>query len=345
MRLLAKWVAITLLSVLLCEVVLILWGFAPTYSVRIQGIPAPNDQLRFELDRDRIFRLKPWPAQSINSWGYRDREFGPRREGVRRVVVVGDSFPMGMAVDVKQTFPKVLEELLGPSVEVLNLGVLCYGPDQELLVIKDEVVRLKPDIVLWSLYPGNDFSDVVRDRIFDLGANSELRRINDHFVNREVPWLKLQSFYQLMVHGRFFPSETQERVDEAVFRDHVHIHYRADDPFRVHGVPLVRKLIQEGRDFLSERKIKLGVLVIPAYEVVQNPERVLKEGVPPERLSNNEELMVELLNNLQIATVDLTPQFKGRGADGLYLDADRHFSVSGHRAAAEAVAELIRPML
>jgi lysophospholipase L1-like esterase len=55
--------------------------------------------------------------------------------------------------------------------------------------------------------------------------------------------------------------------------------------------------------------------------------------------------MVELLNNLQIATVDLTPQFKGRGADGLYLDADRHFSVSGHRAAAEAVAELIRPML
>src|SRR5687768_17045225 len=62
----------------------------------------------------------------FNSLQFRDEEFGPRRPGVRRVAVLGDSFTEGQGVKEADTYPRRLEALLNEADpggwEVMNWG-------------------------------------------------------------------------------------------------------------------------------------------------------------------------------------------------------------------------------
>ena len=104
----------------------------------------------------------------INSLGFRDVEHEPEgRAGIRRVVMLGDSFAAGLSVDFDCTFPRVTERLLNDRVEenraakweVITLGVAGYGTGQELLAYEEYGRRFKPAIVVLNFFAGNDVSD------------------------------------------------------------------------------------------------------------------------------------------------------------------------------------------
>jgi lysophospholipase L1-like esterase len=106
----------------------------------------------FQLDTSKSFKFH------TNHDGYREREIGPRREGVRRAVVIGDSYAFGWAVAVEDAFPRRLEELLngaGIPAEVLNLGVPGYGTTAELEVVREALPKYRPDLVIMT-YVMND---------------------------------------------------------------------------------------------------------------------------------------------------------------------------------------------
>src|SRR5207237_633528 len=69
---------------------------------------------------------------ATNADGFRDRTY-PRAKppGTFRVVVLGDSITLGWGVALEESFPKRLEQRLGPSVQVLSLGVAGYNPYTE----------------------------------------------------------------------------------------------------------------------------------------------------------------------------------------------------------------------
>ena len=84
-----------------------------------------------------------WQAYTrVNSLGRCDREIPYARTGAYRILVLGDSFPEGMQVDVKETFCKRLEGGLagagGRPAEVINGGTSGYGTDNELLFYRHE---------------------------------------------------------------------------------------------------------------------------------------------------------------------------------------------------------------
>jgi hypothetical protein len=83
--------------------------------------------------------------------------------GVYRVLIVGDSFPQAMQVTHEQAFPQLLQARLtrdlGRPVEVINLSVDGYGTDLELLVYATLGWQFQPDLVLLSIYTGNDLQD------------------------------------------------------------------------------------------------------------------------------------------------------------------------------------------
>jgi hypothetical protein len=85
-----------------------------------------------------------------------DRDYTPP-PGVRRALVLGDSFAEGYYVDEDQTAAAVLEGLLqacGPH-EVINAGVQGYSTDQEYLLYLQEGRRYGARLVLVFFY-GND---------------------------------------------------------------------------------------------------------------------------------------------------------------------------------------------
>jgi hypothetical protein len=109
----------------------------------------------------RCLRGKPeWQVYTrINSHGLRDREIPYERQGIFRILVLGDSFTEGLQVPVESTFSKLLEQRLGSadaSIEVLNAGVSGYGTDNELLFYLAEGRKYRPDLVLLVFNTSND---------------------------------------------------------------------------------------------------------------------------------------------------------------------------------------------
>jgi hypothetical protein len=114
---------------------------------------------------------------AVNSAGFRGRELSRERSGVR-VVVYGDSFVAAEFSTVERSFVgqlgSRLAEAVGVRVEAVNAGVAGYGPDQEALRIEDEIVPLAPDLIVVALFAGNDFGDLVRNKLFRLDAEGRL---------------------------------------------------------------------------------------------------------------------------------------------------------------------------
>lgn len=96
---------------------------------------------------------------SINSLGLRDREHPyVKPTGVKRTLVLGDSFAWGYGVGDGATFSDVLEASLTKG-EVLNAGVSGWGTDQEYLFLVSEGYRYSPDLVVLAFYMENDITN------------------------------------------------------------------------------------------------------------------------------------------------------------------------------------------
>jgi hypothetical protein len=84
----------------------------------------------------------------INSKGLRDDEIAYEKpEGTFRIVLLGDSGTFGFGVPIEKHFSTLLEGYF-KNVEVINMGVGGFGVDQELLRLRSEGFRYRPDMVL-----------------------------------------------------------------------------------------------------------------------------------------------------------------------------------------------------
>lgn len=121
-------------------------------------------------DDVRGWALVPDLPGITNSHGLRDRERAlPKPAGTVRIAVLGDSMAEGMQVALEETFPSVLETLLnaracfgGTRTEVINFAVQGYGTAQQYLTLDRRAWAYDPDVILLTLFPGNDVRDNAR---------------------------------------------------------------------------------------------------------------------------------------------------------------------------------------
>jgi len=89
----------------------------------------------------------------VNRDGLRGKEPAvPKQKGTFRLIMLGDSFTMGEGVSDEQAFPAVLERSLAARmpvrVEVVNAGVDSYSPILSYLDLRENLLRLEPELVL-----------------------------------------------------------------------------------------------------------------------------------------------------------------------------------------------------
>jgi hypothetical protein len=126
---------------------------------------------------NRVFRAAPHSYDydfRINSRGFKDVEFPTQKApGTIRVIALGDSFTYG-AVPYASNYVTLLKHALRDrfgNVEVLNMGIPGTGPRDYLELFVTEAAALEPDIVVVSLFLGNDFVSStrrVRSYIYEL---------------------------------------------------------------------------------------------------------------------------------------------------------------------------------
>ena len=157
--------------------------------------PRWEDTLRYGRRlRTHVDALNEWNHGDIVRMGYIPPEvsdgvlhrfrFQTDDEGFRNartrdridVAALGDSFTDAMTIDAHDGWTSVLERRTGLRVQ--NYGTAGFGPQQELRVLTDYVVRHRPRVVVLAYFAGND--------LFDAEAFDEFEQ-SGGAVQRAVP--------------------------------------------------------------------------------------------------------------------------------------------------------------
>ena len=158
-------------------------------------VPSTADYEMLEADDVLGYRLGPsidavferTPANGgdrirwrTNARGFRGDELAAT---MTRIVVYGDSNVQAVFSTDANTFPERLESLvsleLGRPVEVVNAGVIGYGPDHYLLRMTADLPLLQPDLVVMTIFADNDLGDLLRHRLFEV-RDGRLMERSDH---------------------------------------------------------------------------------------------------------------------------------------------------------------------
>jgi hypothetical protein len=179
-------------------------------ALRIAHVPF-EPQL-YGPDRQRGWTLRPGASGvvstetrqfvRINSRGFRDRERSYEKPAnTFRIAVLGNSWTEALQVPLEKTYVAVLEQKLNESscfpnkrAEVLNFGIAGYSTAQELLLLRQEVWKYHPDLVILAFYPARDIANNVRELNNALDPDR-----SPYFIYRDTQLVLDDSFQNLTV--------------------------------------------------------------------------------------------------------------------------------------------------
>jgi hypothetical protein len=286
----------------------------------------------------------------INSMGHIDTEF---RGGAPAVMVLGDSFMAAEQVSFESSLHQQLEGMIQREHgggEVLNLGHDGFGPGQ-YFILQKKYSHLKPDVVLFFTYLGNDFKNL----------NNALNQVCqpyfevDHGVLVQLPvtcapsgWVSLVKKYvgysrlivyiytQLKTIGE--GGKLQQKAD---FIPVDYLAYEVGNEEYEKSFELYAAIVHAAQDYARAGGAEFVVVLIPPREMVY-PERweKIKEAYPALRGRRLDSMLpyTHAVNVCEsVRCVDLLEVFRQAGNEPLYYEIDGHWNARGHEVAAGAV--------
>ena len=119
-----------------------------------------------------------------------------RRGNNYRLLVLGDSSTAGLGIDKQSdTWPQVLQRLLGDATEVVNAAVIGYSTEQARAALLREDYKYKPDGVLLYLGNNDGFGSSVPDRVLldrTRAGKSLASRVENWFVEHSATYVFLK---------------------------------------------------------------------------------------------------------------------------------------------------------
>ena len=270
---------------------------------------------------DEVWARAPFAVElRFNSLQFRDAEFGPRRRGVRRIAVLGDSFTEGQGVKERDTYPRRLEALLNATEpgrwEVLNWG--RRGADfPQLYETFEQLLQYDPDVVVYGMFL-ND------------AEQSEAFRARHAFVNE---WMR----------GRR-PSPTEGGLLDFVF--HRLERRRLDRETLAWYVQMYTEPNREGwqrtqehlRDMDRRMRMRGGRLLVADWPVLM--ERAAADPLAPAHAA-----IARACAAAGIAHHDLRAALLGPAPASLWVHPlDQHPNEVAHQLAAQSLAPAVRAL-
>jgi lysophospholipase L1-like esterase len=347
------FLASSALSLVLCEVAVRTISPQPLPEdprrIHPQFFYANHPRLGFTMNpefRGR-FRHSEFDTQvRISSLGIRDREFGAKPAGVRRVLILGDSYTFGWGVEETQRFGNRLEELLQVASpgrwQVVSAGINAYATRDELAWLDEYGWKLEPDLVVLEFCMGNDFDGNVGpgfhvENGFLVGNHSTRPQAvaPTSMVERVKIWVRDHS--ELFVFLRELRNDWRAGLTprEKRRRQLVHANDLVDEGF----APTAR-IVGALNDDATRHHVPWVLMVVPMRHQVYGTRDVDRAVIdyPNGRLR-------ALGAGLGVPTLDLLPAFRERVARKparLYFDRDPHWTREGHQAAAEILLGFLR---
>lgn len=265
---------------------------------------------------------------SVNSDGYRDREFDRQRsENQKLVAVIGDSITFGQGVPQDKTFPAVLEKMLNSgkrndSFRVWNLGVPGYNTDQENGVFQSLVLPQKPYWIFLA-YVVNDVEPI------NEGA---LRIIGGGKPQNQKSWIFQQLDDSIIIYI------ARNRLGQIIkwFKPDYFVSSYVDDTTSLYEGPEsawhdVSKTIESMKRLSDALNVRFTVLMTTSMMDFQR--------YPFERINK---IVEDFCKDKGIDYLDLLPYFKGLDPSKLHVSIiDSHPNAIAYEIMAKAIAEHI----
>jgi hypothetical protein len=259
----------------------------------------PSDILKLEVVGDDILGAVPSPSAlaGFDKWGFRNRGVPETVD----IVAVGDSHTYGNTARMVDAWPYVLGELSGRKV--YNMGLGGYGPNQYFYLSKTKALSMKPKMILWGLYMGDDFENAF-SITYGLDYWSSLRKLPPQKVEPNIweftsqswhkklrVWLsrhsviyqlafhtgvggKLQGEYQVKNAATLYPGLAtsliipEKNIFEAFRPKGVLFGLDQDNPNVREGMRISFELMRQMNEICQQNHIQFMVVVIPTKEMV-----------------------------------------------------------------------------
>ena len=307
---------------------------------------------------------------SINSKGLRDREIDYEKPpGVRRAIVLGDSFAWGYGLKTEERFSNILDEMF-TETQVINMGVVGYSTDQECLLFEREGVKYQPELVILLIHDTDIFHNGLpanygkkKPHFLLTGDNLNLRKIpveaekisrvrEEKGEGKKIPPLRYIKKRFLARSRLYILISSRLKMMPPVKR--LLVKLKLVEPSRSvrDDVLLTAAIVERLRDKAGETGAEnLLVLLVPSKDVINyhlpQGSRSRRFRMKDTEIINREEAGRELVRNLRqkgIVVIDLTPEFTeiAKGGEKLYFENDNHWNRKANRIAAREIASFMR---
>jgi hypothetical protein len=345
-----------------------------TYDLR------QSDGDLYHYMRGTIVPLSPDQDQVVahvhmitDAHGFRN---SPPEKAMYGIVALGDSFTR--ASGVASPWPQRLAEYTG--TDVLNLGDVGFGPQDELKVLRQYGLKKQPQWVIMAYFEGNDLYDAAS---YEQATPFILFRFGRYILRQSVEaWheRKSGSASAAVIPDYRYPiaiTINQKELDMVFFSSYISwLSLNREAIAASQNYRLVRETILQVQELSEEAGANFLLVYVPSKSHVylpylNDPETVARvftdvpvielddtgflefreETASPElirhHMDDQAHLLADFATEQHISFLDLTSTFQAEASTGaeLYYAFDTHWNQLGHDLAAETINEYIQELL
>lgn len=301
-------------------------------------------------------------SYKINSFGMRDIERDiVKKNGIKRILVLGDSFTEGVGVEQNQTYPSMLEKIMNEKnnatrFEVWNAGVGGYAPDTEYVYLKNNIGKIKPDMVMVGFYAGNDVLDLSKNSWktdesgLPVSVKSDITYVKDGksrlIYGNPNSYIITFRRYMDIIFSRWSHMYIfiMQKIVGAGHGDFESINLmKVDQTKTIEDNWIKTKMLLNAMKNISESNNAPYIMVIiPSKLQVNDKEWQFAEKKFGEGKLRRDAVQAELMSwckSTNTSCIDLLSEFNGSKEQMYHTITDMHFNALGHLRTAQIISE------
>ncbi len=261
----------------------------------------------------------------------------------KRLAILGDSVCLGYGLKLEETVGKVIETLSENKIISLNMSVVGYSTDQQLLVLERYGKKYKPDYVLFCLFT-NDITTLLDSYPTENGRGKPVFSLeNGKLLLKNVPVegksLYPDRYYDMVefIYGKY-PAILFKRgkelnrlevildlLSKEIFRKFIRIrHKKLVDYY----IDLLSAIILRAKNFCDEIGCKIILALIPDSNQTIG------------RLPN-----ADMVYNLIHRKINFVDVIKIKLSSKDFFPKNLHPNSSGHKKMAEQIFQVLKNLL
>ncbi|MBS3166640.1 SGNH/GDSL hydrolase family protein [Candidatus Woesearchaeota archaeon] len=283
---------------------------------------------------------------TLNSKGYRDYEHElNKNDSIFRVAFVGDSFTDAYQVSFNESIPRLIEDKLNQNsnskYEILNFGMQGFGLVPEVILIEEEVLMYKPNLIILNFFVGNDFVKMDTGVINAIPNNFWTGEHNS--LKPKIYKLSFSTRVRSFLNRKFMLYSTAKKLILNNKKDNLSSEGLSDIYLKEYPSQLNENLKKTEdifkflKDLTSKNNSSLLIVLVPTKEQIG---LTLLDNISLNNynLEKPQKELINLLEKNDINYVNLLPKLKAENINNtFYWGLDGHFNKLGYRKASEII--------